>query len=79
MDPAENHKQVIEACLRRVRKDCPKAYAAMTEKDSLKKGIHTALDLNEMGDYAGNSQNCVATYFFQLTFNVQDSWPWTLQ
>lgn len=53
MDPAEHHKQVIEACLRRVKKDCPKAYAAMTEKDSLKKGIHTALDLKDMGDYAG--------------------------
>jgi hypothetical protein len=54
MDPAEHHKRVIEACLQMVRKDCPKAYAAMVEKDALKKGIHTAADLKDMGDYAGD-------------------------
>lgn len=53
MDPAEHHKKVIEACLRRVKKDCPSAYAAMTEKDSLKKGIHSVPELEAMGDYAG--------------------------
>lgn len=53
MDPAEHHKKVIEACLRKVKKDCPAAYAAMTEKDSLKKGIHSVPELEAMGDYAG--------------------------
>lgn len=53
MDPAEHHKQVIEACLRRVKRECPAAYNAMVEKDSLKKGIHNALDLENMGDFAG--------------------------
>jgi hypothetical protein len=53
MDPAEHHKQVIEACLRRVKRECAAAYNAMVEKDSLKKGIHTAIDLKNMGDFAG--------------------------
>jgi hypothetical protein len=26
----------------------------MVEKDALKKGIHTAADLKDMGDYAGD-------------------------
>lgn len=59
MDPAEHHKAIIEACLRKVKKDCPSAYAAMVEKDALKKGIHTALALKEMGDYAGELNDCL--------------------
>lgn len=88
MDPAEHHRKVIEACLRRVKKDCPAAYAAMTEKDSLKKGIHSAPELQAMGDYAGMCF-CVCTIsagnadLKQIFCNclqacVQDSWRWTL-
>lgn len=60
MDPAEHHKKVIEACLKRVRKDCKEAYDAMFEKDGLLKGIHSPQMYDKMGDYAGN--------FFSFSF-----------
>lgn len=53
MEPAERHKVIIQKVLEMVRKDKQQAYAAMVEKDALKKGIPNPGALQALGDYAG--------------------------